>query len=51
MRKVRLPDDQFLSVLRAAICKKVAEDGTTKPPIEIQQKTKEVLESKNKSEC
>lgn len=49
MNKVRLSDDQFLSVLRAALCRKVTRDGTLEASEEIKQKTKQVLASKNKS--
>lgn len=49
MEKVRLTDDQFLLVLRAALCRKVTRDGTLKASEEIKDKTREVLALKNKS--
>lgn len=50
MRKVRLTNTEFVSVLRAALFKKVRQDGDCKPTEQESAKTLEVLASKNKSE-
>ena len=50
MTKVRLPDSEFLAVLRKALCEKFEADGTYETAPELQEIADELLALKKQSE-
>ena len=50
MKKVRLTDEQFLSVIRAALCSKIKKDGNLDYSKPLREEAREILKAKNKSE-